>query len=83
MHRPTMVAASSQAVMVPHPWRRGIQQSAEMLRNGSPMLLKLEKNNTYYYLVDYYLHDMSTMTVRLQVTIPAATYGPSPAVPTQ
>jgi hypothetical protein len=29
--------------MVPHPWRQGIQQSTNMLRNGST-LLKLEKS---------------------------------------
>ena len=38
------------AVMVPHPRRRGMQQSADMLRNRST-LLKLEKTILYLLLL--------------------------------
>jgi hypothetical protein len=64
--------------MVPHSQHRGIQQSTDMLRNRSTPL-KLEKK-TYYYYFYYYVHNVSTTTMWLQATMPAATYGPYVAV---
>jgi hypothetical protein len=46
-------------------------------------IVKTRKKDIYYCNFLYYVQDVSTVTMWLQGTMPAATYGPSAAVPMQ
>ena len=48
--------------------------------NATGLIVKTRKNNTYYYVFDYYLHGALITMMQLQATMPAAAYGLSPAV---
>ena len=82
MHWPTMEAA-----IVPRsPWcpTPTLRHTTIHQHATQPVyVVKTRKNNTYYYLLDYYVHNALATTMRLQATVSAAAYGLSAVVPMQ